>query len=208
MSYLLILIGLVIMPFFFWVPIRLEVNFERQQEEDNLDLKLSILFIDYKLNLSYLEIKKLLSLPTLELEGKLNSNLIDKIVVTEKLDQTELQKLHKFFKKSYKLNRRVKTFLLLTHNCQSFLWKTSFGLANPAHTGLATGSLWAIKSSIIGILQEYLEFKSLPCVQVNPNFNWQQPVRIELKGIFEFKIGNIMYVGIKIICYEIKRRIK
>lgn len=196
------------MAIFFWVPIKIEVDFERQQEKNNLDLKLSILFINYKLNLSYLEIKKLLSLPTLEIEGDLNSIFIDKVDVTEKLDQNELKKLYNFFKRSYRLNKRVKTFLVLTHNCQSFLWKTSFGLVNPAHTGLVTGGLWAFKSSVIGFLQEYLEFKTLPCVQVKPNFNRKQPVRIELKGIFEFKLVNIIHIGIKIIWYEIKRRIK
>ncbi|WP_408954589.1 DUF2953 domain-containing protein [Natroniella sp. ANB-PHB2] len=208
MSYLLSLILLVIMMVFFWMPIKIEINFDRYQDKDNLDLKLSILFISYKLNLSYMEIKNLLSLPTLEVEGDLNSIFIDRVDVTEQLDKTELEKLHNLLKRSYQLNKQVKTFLILTHNCQSFLWRTSFGLSNPAHTGLVTGGLWAFKSSIIGLLQEYLEFKSLPCVQVEPNFNQQQPVRIKLKGIFEFKLGNIIHVGIKIIWYKIKRRIK
>ncbi len=206
------LLYLLVLSFFcilYFLPVKLEIDYKRKKNRDYFNLALKVLFINHNLKLSFIDIKHLLIWPTTKLKGEFKSIFFSKeIKLKERVDQEELHYLIKQARRFYRTVKRFKLFFLLSHNCSCFLWKTSLGLKNPAYTGIVTGALWSIKSSIIAVIQNYLQFKKLPIIDVEPNFNKKESIKIEFKGIFEFRLGNIILIGIRISLSKIRRRIE
>lgn len=77
-------------------------------------------------------------------------------------------------------------------------WQTMIGVGDAAYTGMATGAVWAIKSGIIGILSNYLRFKTMPQLSVIPHFQ-AAVIQTQFSCIFQFRIGHAMLAGLKLI---------
>jgi len=78
-----------------------------------------------------------------------------------------------------------------------FAWGTVLGLEDAALTGTATGILWGMKGTMIGLLQRSYKFdRNKPHVMVLPSYNipgWETM----LDCIFDIKVGHIILGGIK-----------
>lgn len=206
---LYILLGIIIFILLYLLPLQLLVDYQRKNNKDNLIMKINFFFLHYNLKLTFIDFKRLFSFPTTELKGKFKSLFSEtNIEFKEEISEEELESLQHSFKVMRRIVNRFELILLLTHNCSFFSWQTSFGFANPAHTGILTGVLWSGKSSLISLLQTQLEFKELPIIKVCPNFKQQQPLRIQFKGIFTFKLGKLILIAMGIIYFETTRRLK
>ena len=201
--------GIIIFILLYFIPLQLLVDYQRKNNKDNLTLKMKIFILNYNLKLTFIDFKRLFSFPTTELKGKFKSLFSEtNIEFKEEISEEELESLKHSFKVMRRIVNRFELILLLTHNCSFFSWQTSFGFANPAHTGILTGVLWSGKSSLISLLQTQLEFKELPMIKVYPNFNGKQPLQVEFNGIFTFRLGKLILIAIGIIYFETQRRIK
>jgi hypothetical protein len=81
---------------------------------------------------------------------------------------------------------------------KQFDWHSVVGVGDAAYTGMMTGAIWAVKGSIIGILSHYFRVIDIPRILVTPDFN-QAITQTRLICIFQFRIGNAMLVGIKLL---------
>ncbi|MFS0636658.1 DUF2953 domain-containing protein [Mesobacillus foraminis] len=79
-------------------------------------------------------------------------------------------------------------------------WHTVIGIGDAASTAVLSGTVWAMKGGIIGLLSRYMRLAELPVVTVTPNFQ-QFMSQIQLKCIFQIRIGNAIWAGIKLIKY-------
>ncbi|MGM0502063.1 MAG: DUF2953 domain-containing protein [Bacillota bacterium] len=193
----------------YFIPLELVIDYQRKEEQDNLIIKVRIFLLHYQLKLSLLDLKHLFSFPRAELKGKFSGLFSEKnIEFKEELSAEELKQLKSYTTILRRIAARFELILLLTHNCSFFSWKSSFGFRNPACTGLVTGLLWSWKGAIVAVLQNKLQFKKLPVIEVNPNFNNLEPLKIEFKSIFAFRLGKLIITAVKISLYEFKRRIK
>ena len=193
----------------YFLPVKLEIYYRRREDKDDFKLRLKVLFVNQKLKLSFVDVRRFFFLPTAKLRGELKSILFDKEVkIKEVVNEEELDYLIERMRQVYRIAKRFRLFFLLSHNCSFFLWKTSFGLKNPAYTGMVTGLLWSVKSSMIATIQNHSEFKKLPIIDVKANFNHQEPIKIEFKGIFNFRLGKIILMGARVSLSQIKRRIE
>jgi hypothetical protein len=204
------LVGFIIIIIFcslyFW-PLELVADYQRKEQEDNFNLQLRLFYFKYNFKISYLDFKHLFSLPTTELKAEFNSIFFDaEHELKEELSEAEMESLIDHLKKLKRIINRFELIFLLTHNCSYFSWQTSFGFSNPAYTGFLTGVLWPLKSSIISILKNELEFKELPIIKVEPKFNRAQALKVEFKGIFTFRLGKLILIVAKIIFDELIRR--
>ncbi|BCB05250.1 DUF2953 domain-containing protein [Bacillus sp. KH172YL63] len=79
-------------------------------------------------------------------------------------------------------------------------WKTLFGSGDAASTGTLTGMIWGMKGSIIGIVSGYMRLQSMPVIEVTPTFQ-HAVVQTQFSCIIQFRIGNAILVGFKILRY-------
>ena len=203
-----LLVGTIIILLYF-IPLKLIVDYQRKNNDDNLSLQFKVFFLNYNLKLSFIDFKRLFSFPTTELKGKFSSFFFDtNIEFKEEVSEEEFKELKHLIKVMERIISRFELIFLLAHNCSFFSWQSSFGCQNPAHTGMLTGLLWAFKGALISILQSKLEFKELPIIKVRPDFNKEQSLMVEFNGIFTFRLGKLILIAIGIIYFETQRRIK
>jgi hypothetical protein len=81
---------------------------------------------------------------------------------------------------------------------KQFDWHSVVGAGDAAYTGMVTGAIWAVKGGIIGILSHYFRVLEIPKIMVTPNFN-HAITQTRLICIFQFRIGNAMLVGIRLL---------
>ncbi|OCL27042.1 hypothetical protein U472_06030 [Orenia metallireducens] len=187
------------------------VRFECRKEGDDLVIKLQLSFSRYRFKFKYLEIEQRFSFSTLQFEGKVSDKLKKDIRVIERLEKGESNKgdikhIVKFFKTVKNVGSNAEDVFSIIDSCDLFSWKTNFALSNQAYTGGLTGLFWSIKSLAMSFLQYYIKFNDTPIVEVNPIFNSPLNFKMEFEGIFKFKLGDIIRIGLKILFSQLKRR--
>ncbi|MEN8701306.1 DUF2953 domain-containing protein [Bacillus infantis] len=79
-------------------------------------------------------------------------------------------------------------------------WHTLAGIGDAAHTAVLAGIIWSAKGSMIGLLSHYMRMREMPVLSVTPHF--QAAVsQTRFSCMFQFRIGQAMLAGIKLIKY-------
>lgn len=79
-------------------------------------------------------------------------------------------------------------------------WHTLAGIGDAAHTAVLAGIIWSAKGSLVGILSHYMRMRDMPVLSVTPHF--QAAVsQTRFSCMFQFRIGQAMLAGIKLIKY-------
>jgi hypothetical protein len=79
-------------------------------------------------------------------------------------------------------------------------WNSMIGIGDAARTGTLVGALWIVKGSIIGVISNYIRLKEMPKLSITPNF--QQAIsQTRFSCMIQFRIGNAMLAGIKLVKY-------
>jgi len=55
--------------------------------------------------------------------------------------------------------------------CSEFRWETRLGVGDAAETALATGMLWAVKSTLFGYIFQYVHLRAKPKLTIQPQYN-------------------------------------
>jgi hypothetical protein len=87
--------------------------------------------------------------------------------------------------------RAVLAFLNVLYIHQ-FKWKTYFGTGDASSTGIASGGIWMVKSTMLGFFYELVKFKCEPQLSVLPYFQ-QKGFRTEIECIVSFRLGKAIY---------------
>jgi len=91
-----------------------------------------------------------------------------------------------------KLLRKVKI--------KKFEWHTRVGIGDAASTAILCGAIWSGKGAILGLLSNYMRLTVKPVLTVTPNFQ-QFASQIQLKCIFQIRIGHAIWTGMKLVKY-------
>ncbi|MFD2681591.1 DUF2953 domain-containing protein [Bacillus seohaeanensis] len=79
-------------------------------------------------------------------------------------------------------------------------WHTLIGSGDAATTGTLSGAIWAAKGSLIGVISNYMRLQKMPDLNVIPSF--QRPIiQTSFSCIIQFRLGNAILVGIKLLRY-------
>ncbi len=208
---LLLFVLLLIFLYLFTIKILIQASFKEIEGKFKLKIKLSLL--KYKFKKSFLEIEDILSLTELKFQGKINKLFQNRILIKEIIEpsqknQQDFKHIKKFLSKINISFANVEDVLSVLRNCECFSWQTNFALFNPAYTGIFTGVIWILKSLVISFFQNNTYFKDRPKVDVNPIFKQSLFFESNFEGIFRIKLGKIMFIGLKIIFSNFKRRNK
>lgn len=87
--------------------------------------------------------------------------------------------------------------------CEHFCWKTRFGSADAAVTGLWVGVLWAVKYMFFSRIKRKMLFIKRPDIQVVPDFK-HAGFQAEFECILSIRLGNVINAMLSLI--QIPRR--
>lgn len=179
------------------------LDYYHGNDNDHLKLEFKIWFgiIKYKKEIPLIKIDD--NSPTLVVKGKtklgkdektLNEDekQIDKKDIFHTLNDAKelLQHVVKFHHIARNFLRKV--------NVKRVEWHTVIGVGDAAYTAVATGGIWAIKGSIIGIISHYMKLKEMPRMTVTPYFQYRV-TQTRFRCMIHFRIGQAMLAGLKLI---------
>lgn len=87
---------------------------------------------------------------------------------------------------------------------QQLDWSTNVALPDAAATATLTGALWAIKSTLVGWLSQYISLRQQPKLFVVPLFNSPPIFTTEFSCIAKIRCGHAIYAGLVLIVRVLK----
>ncbi|EJW18090.1 DUF2953 domain-containing protein [Paenibacillus alvei] len=94
----------------------------------------------------------------------------DKAQVDKRKAKRYVHNAQRFLHHTYELTQWLKQTLQRVQ-CSMFTWETEIGLLNPATACFLTGASWSLKSLLVGVMSHHVQFRSLPQLEVNPQFH-------------------------------------
>ncbi len=197
---LIILIFLILLLIFTKITIYLNYYHHKDDDQLNIELRAWYGIIRYKKSIPLIKVDE--QSPSLIVKGKNEAG--DKAQTEEKTSKitphdvmTNLKNFREILGHVFELNRIIKKFLNKV-SVKKFEWSTIIGVGDALYTGVASGALWAVKGSLLGLASDYLSFKEMPQIMVHPNFN-QMMTRTDLSCMFQFRTGHAIVAGLKLI---------
>jgi hypothetical protein len=201
-AYLLAGLALVIF-LFLAAPAGLRVRYGREGEEDLLSLEFFLWpGIRYEFKITMLDIKTNLQQIVLRYRARVEKGREDITAGARKKitfpSITEMYRQFFFWTDTYKTIRPSLNYLKNRVKINGLTWKTSFGIGDPYHTGMASGVFWSVKGYLISILFKHIKTTKAPVLAVIPDFK-KAALNIRLDCIFITRTGYIMFTGFRIL---------
>lgn len=105
------------------------------------------------------------------------------------------------FKDALRLTRNMKEWAkrtLAKVKLVEWRWSTSVGTGDAMWTAMATGLVWSVKSSIIGLLSQLVQLKAQPVMSVNPEFA-RPAFSTEWMCIAKIRFGYAILAGLQLL---------
>lgn len=77
-------------------------------------------------------------------------------------------------------------------------WNTSIGTGDAMWTAMATGMIWSVQSSVLGLLSQFLQVKTEPAMSVHPIFN-RSAFATEWSCIAQIRFGYAILAGLQLL---------
>ncbi|MEK4028468.1 DUF2953 domain-containing protein [Pseudobacillus sp. FSL P4-0506] len=87
----------------------------------------------------------------------------------------------------------------------TFLWRTAIGMKDAAWTGVAAGSLWAIKGSVLSAAHRMMNMTAIPEIEVTPVFG-QSIWKVECSCMISFRAGHAITAVIQLFFHRRSRK--
>jgi hypothetical protein len=198
-----LIILLILLVIILWTKLTIILDIYHGNDNDHIKLEFKIWFgiIKYKKEIPLIKIDE--DSPTIVIKGKSKMGQGEKDVkedvnqISKKDLLSSLRDAKRLLKHVVKLHKIVREFLLKV-SVKQMEWHTVMGVGDAAYTGMFTGAIWAIKGSMVGIISQYMKLKEMPKMTVTPAF--QHAIsQTRFKCMFQFRIGQAMLAGLKLI---------
>lgn len=190
-----------------FMKLKIKVDILHNEENNHIKIKMMVLFglISYTYNVPFIKVDE--ENPSLVVKSDTKVGSSDnqtttseqKTRITPQDVMEKIRQAKEFLEHVVNLRGIVKRFInhITIHKLE---WNSSFGLGDAARTGMATGVLWSLKGSIVGILAHYMRLKSKPVLNITPHF-LENVVRTKVICIFSFRIGHAILGGLRVVKY-------
>ncbi len=187
--------------------LKIKVDILHNEENNHIKIKMMVLFglISYTYNVPFIKVDE--ENPSLVVKSNTKVGSSDNKTTTSEQKtritphdvMEKIRQAKEFLEHVVNLRGIVKRFInhITIHKLE---WNSSFGLGDAAGTGMATGVLWSLKGSIVGILAHYMRLKSKPVIDITPHF-LENVVRTNVICIFSFRIGHAILGGLRVVKY-------
>lgn len=187
--------------------IRIEMIFKREQGNDRgevmiralgglLRFRVKIPKVDWKGPDEGVEVKSELDSATTAMNKKKGFQI----------DERKIRKARKLYQESLEriidLKEIMRKFLSKV-TCEQLVWGTTVGTGEASETGVLTGVVWGVKTTLLGFFSGYIQWKQPPQLNVHPVFN-RAIIETHFHGIFRFRLGHAI-LGINRIIFHLRR---
>ncbi|MHC0037358.1 DUF2953 domain-containing protein [Pseudoneobacillus sp. C159] len=190
-----LIILLVLIIILFWSKLSILLDYYHGNDNDHLKITFKIWFglIKYKKEIPVIKIDD--NSPTIVLKEKSKQGMKDTQIgkkdIVESIDSTKWLLRH-----VVNLHTIVRTFFKKV-SVKRVEWHTNIGVGDAADTAVLTGAIWAAKGSLIGLISHYFRLLEMPKMTVTPYFN-HKISQLSFKCMFQFRIGQAMIAGLKL----------
>lgn len=171
----------------FFLTIRIMINYERMDGNDQLIVSISTLH-------GIIRYSKTLRLNVIQdppqLQGK------------EGKKSGALSILKRF--KGIQLFDVMKAFMKIIR-CDHIRWKTVVGTDDAAETATVVGWLWGIKTSITAFLARHIQMNTVPKISIFPHYSGSR-LQCHFSCIVVFRLDQAMIVGVRMLVQFLRGR--
>lgn len=196
--------------------VRIDVDYRRREQDDNLTVKMSLLrgLIHYKTEVPTIELENRFFIPVLKAASEIEKaafhpveekELKVKIPITLRL----LRRLPAIIKEGWQRFDRYNSalyYLFRFIRCRRFYWRTEVGLNDAAYTGIMVGILWAVKSFLYNNFRSKIRIiTEKPAISVVPDY-FNKKLALDFSCIFDIRLGHIIIAGLNFVRNTIGRQ--
>lgn len=171
-------------------------------EDEDAELNIRALFglIRYQYKIPYVRFTG----KSLKLEEEVNQSDVGINTWKQFNDEIDAEKVTSFidkFKHILYITRDLKGWIrgtLSKVNITEWKWSTAVGTGDAMWTAMATGSLWSVKTSIIGVISQMVHVKAQPMMEVSPNFQ-KAAFATEWSCIAQIRFGYAILAGLQLL---------
>lgn len=193
----LLLAIILVFPF---TSLRLEVRYKREDGDDQLTLRLRLLWGLIRLRSSIPVMKWMQEEGAVKVQQKAESGPV-KGTWRRRFTRRTLQRMRErylmFRDQVHQLQALTRRFL--QHVVLERLeWRSTVGTGDAAETGVITGVVWGIKSILVSTACSYVKWNKMPLLKVDPLFS-EARLTTDLHCIIRFRIGYAMLAAIRLV---------
>lgn len=189
-----------------FIKLKIKVYILHSEEKNHIRIKFMALFglISYTYNVPFIKVDE--ESPSIVIKSEQKVGEENKTTTSEKKQKitaneihTKIQQAKEMLEKVVHLHAIIKKFIsrISIHKLE---WKTVIGVGDAAQTGMATGVLWSLKGSLVGILSVYTKLKAKPDLAITPFFQ-EVFLRTSVICIFSFRIGHAILGALRVVKY-------
>ncbi|WP_185955987.1 DUF2953 domain-containing protein [Melghirimyces algeriensis] len=194
---------LIILMIFPLTSVRIQVRYWRKEEKDHLEVYVRLFW-------GLIRFKSTLPSFRLDQTGVSFWREQDTRQVSDakKKGRISLKNIKQFRAKLSRIRRQIASFNHITLEvsrrflrhvvCERLRWDTSVGTGDAASTGVLTGVIWGVKTSLVGFAGSYIRWACPPRLNVQPLFN-NDKVETTLDSIIRFRIGYAIVAVIRLL---------
>ncbi|WP_162463130.1 DUF2953 domain-containing protein [Paenibacillus psychroresistens] len=179
--------------------LRVHIFFSRVKDNDHFFVHLKLLggLISYKMDVPILEYRGLFGGFAIKMKSILRITKKEMQPKKQK-EQFTPERISDIYRWGRVLLAHVREFTswlhhMLTHvKCTEFRWNTRLGIGDAAETALATGMLWAVKSTLFGYIFQYVHLEAKPKLSIQPQYNHPE-FSTEFSCHASIRIGYLFY---------------
>ncbi len=179
--------------------IQINVDYAKEDHTNHLDIRFSILFglIHYKKSL---ELKAKLeegAIGIKEKSGTTDGNKTEKKKLTIATLMEKLDDVRRMIALTVSLKVIVFKFLERVH-IKDLQFASVIGDEDAVKTAIYVGGYWSVLGTVVPMVENIFSLDCAPRISVDPIF-YKKTHLIHAKCIFDFRIGHLMWAGIKFI---------
>lgn len=188
--------------------IEIHFHFNKIQKDDNIAVKIRMLYGLIKLRYDIRQIKyKGLDLGFFLKKSRKDNVLVghesqDKLQIDWDKVQTFLENAQILLRHTEDLTRWIKN-TLIRFRCNYLVWSTQIGFNDAADTAVASGFIWSGKGLLVGGLSHLIKLQKMPELSVQPHFNSPQ-FSTELRCIAKIRFGYAIFAGVILLVRVVK----
>jgi hypothetical protein len=195
--FLVLIILLLLFILIIFTKLSIYINYYHYKDNDDLKIEIRAWFglIRFKKHIPLIKIDDDSPSIVMKEDSEKQETKVSQITSSEM--KLNMKNYKEILRHVVQLHSIVRSFLKKV-SLKKLEWHSVIGVGDAAYTGMSTGALWAIKGSILGVLSHYLRMVEMPELMVTPDFN-RIISQTKLICIFQFRIGNAMLAGLKLI---------
>ncbi|MFC9776011.1 DUF2953 domain-containing protein [Paenibacillus chitinolyticus] len=188
--------------------VQLTLYWNRVGENDEMYVQVRALYgwIKYRFNVPAMQFNNLVDGLTL----KINQTDQNKMDITKKsksrIDKAYIKAFYREGKDLLRHTQGLNAWFKQTMSafrCTELKWSTGVGAGDAVQTAILAGTVWTLKSAVVGLLTKYVPLSAVPKLAVNPQYN-RTAFQIQFVYVIQAKAGALGLSGCRLI-YRIFR---